>query len=679
MVLIILAALMPPAILKADPPGGSTLTDTYQPYAWQYNVHFDTVNGYEWQLPLISLMQSDLDNWAFFVFRQIDHNATDIKTATLSFYSPFNSENNATHSVTIYGFRENDTDPLTLDPLPGPVTPPISRHVTTNTAILNVTTWAEGWHNVTVTDIVKEIVGLPGWVNLNNIGFKTLAVADVDRYIWSYSGNSTLSAKLYIEYYSGVKTYPGDWDNGIIFNTTEDGEMWEIWNGTAGIGYLWGYRSGNPVQFFEATDTGSSSVVGGGSSYFDSLGCHFQSSFIYNGYSYLTVVNNTGVHLWKTIDGDSFIYVRGIIDSTSSYAIYFDNSTNILHTLGRYANTLIYYQDYNVATNTRGTATPFTAGYCVGVYSDGTYIWAVSNNELNIYVWRSSDNGASWGTTATVSTTYNNPTYTASCIFFDDSGTHTYVTWINGWNYVGNLVQPNLSVGTVELIIGSMITYAGPRMAIRPSDKQIRYFIALQYNTPPFAINDVITATRNYGTGAWSSFSLLTNVGAYSESLSAYYNIAWDLGNYTLSFNDKTDRSLIHVWSGSGSNWAEIDTYDFTGYTGTDGLLMGGSAGAEGTHYYQFHWFNCTWEPYYPTPTYPTPPVEPEENVPDPVTGLVYFDRFHMRLYMLMFGLGCFLMPPIMWAMGNDDLKMVLGGLISMVIGVGLLISITAI
>jgi hypothetical protein len=231
-VLIILAALMPPVILKAVPPGGSTSTDTYQPYAWQYNAHFDTVNGYEWQLPLISLMQSDLDNWAFFVFRQIDHNATDIKTAILSFYSPFNSQDNATHSVTIYGFRENDTDPLTLDPLPGPVTPPISRHVTANTAILNVTTWSEGWHNVTVTDIVKEILGLPGWTNLNNIGFKTLSVADVDRYIWSYSGNSTLSAKLYIEYYTGAKTYPGPWDNGSIYNTTDDGEMWEIWNST---------------------------------------------------------------------------------------------------------------------------------------------------------------------------------------------------------------------------------------------------------------------------------------------------------------------------------------------------------------------------------------------------------------------------------------------------------------
>ena len=675
LILILAASIVTPPAIHADPPGGSTATDTYQVYSWQYNVGWDSADGYAWEDEYIALMQESFDSYSFFVFRLMDHNATDIKTATLSFYTTFDHLSAATYDATIYGIRENDTDPLTLDPLPGPVSPPMSRHVTETYANMELEPFDAGWHNVTVTTIVKEIVGLPGWANNNSVGFKVVTAADVSRYITSFSYNSTLAAKLYVEYYSGSKTYPGPWDNGTLFNETDEGEMWEIWNGTILSGAIAGIVT--RIEYLHDTDTTHDVDTTG-----NVFGNENKFGIVVDSNNYLYILaqdlTDSQLKLYRSTNGgDTWAILTTVITSASFYqsGICINTLGTVIHIAyaGQSATTR-YYRNYTIATSTLGSQYTVFSGGSTGdtfagifYYNNYLYYFTAKNTAYGYY--KRAIPGWTWTYNAIAAAEGSDMGDTNADAWIGPDGIEFYAQYKKRYtdSSYGRYIDHDGTVSAEQTITSKTLYGNGfTGISFNADTGQVLASYIENTNTKMW------TRTRSAGpSGTWGSEVALKwkSLGYGCE-----YGGSWDDDNWFIPLtNSSTTKNKVYIYTPTGTL---LHTYDIASADSQGAIPF--VLGSEGTHYYQFHWYNCTWEAVYPTPTYPADPVEPEENIPDP-GGLVYFDRFHMRLYLLIIGLGCFVSPPLLWAYGYADARTVLGGLISMALGIGLMMSITTI
>jgi hypothetical protein len=181
--------------------------------------------GTQWQTtPYIPLVQSSSDVTGVIAFRNLSIPAyATINTAILSLRTVQTDNYTLGDNllVTIYGIR--DPDIPSFSPPNNVVTLPITNNfVTWNVTEQNI----DQWVNITVTNIVQEIVSLYGWSSGSNLGFEILSVADSPpRWFKAYDTIPSHSARLYITHSVNTPPQGGDQYEETYRNQT-------IWNRT---------------------------------------------------------------------------------------------------------------------------------------------------------------------------------------------------------------------------------------------------------------------------------------------------------------------------------------------------------------------------------------------------------------------------------------------------------------
>lgn len=140
-----------------------------------------------------------------------------INNATLSLQTWSSYAFDPDARVTIYGIDVNDCEDFDdSDPFELPYT---SANV-----VWNISDWTiyNTWHNVTVTNIVQEIVNRQNFGEDSSLGFMILSVAGSQRSAQSYEDNPSDSAKLYLRYNEAPPLPPG-LPEGAEYNQTVEG------------------------------------------------------------------------------------------------------------------------------------------------------------------------------------------------------------------------------------------------------------------------------------------------------------------------------------------------------------------------------------------------------------------------------------------------------------------------
>jgi hypothetical protein len=206
---------------------GSAIQVNYQIASIDDDTWFSDVGTQFQNTPYIPVIQTTTDVTGAIAFRNISvPTSSTVNEAILSLRT-VKADNwtfgNPNMFVSIYGIRRND---LTIWSPPNnsqifdlPLT---SENVLWNVANQSV----DRWVNISVTQIVQEIVSLYNWQAGNDIGFKFLAVSDfLPRYFKSFDGFPSQSARLFITY--GVNTPPTPQD---VYQETYRNQT--IWNRT---------------------------------------------------------------------------------------------------------------------------------------------------------------------------------------------------------------------------------------------------------------------------------------------------------------------------------------------------------------------------------------------------------------------------------------------------------------
>lgn len=165
--------------------------------------------------PYIILEDPGYSTTSYVLFRDLAISRyAKINNATLSVYTLQNQSIARGSSSTIVGI--NQVDPI----LNGTLYPETSSFVIWNTSDVM---GEYIWHNVTVTNIVRELVNRYTWASGQNLGFKILSVANTTRQFVAFDyGNPTWACKLYITY--DVAPVPGEPDYPDYLNTTYGGQ-----------------------------------------------------------------------------------------------------------------------------------------------------------------------------------------------------------------------------------------------------------------------------------------------------------------------------------------------------------------------------------------------------------------------------------------------------------------------
>jgi len=172
-------------------------------------------------------------------------NTAYINVATLRVFAGEVQPDSPGASVTIYGMDELDCGPLSV----GGGAWSLSRPYTSASINWNLSSWPQGWHEVNVTSIVKEIVNQYAWSSGNSLGFQILGASDTGYEPRSFEDYYHLyhdaQAQLYIEYNVAPGT-PDGLPDGAVFDEAY-GE-WNIWNYTTITGM---------ANYTDMTQTGS--------------------------------------------------------------------------------------------------------------------------------------------------------------------------------------------------------------------------------------------------------------------------------------------------------------------------------------------------------------------------------------------------------------------------------------
>jgi hypothetical protein len=161
-----------------------------------------TTGGVFQTSPWVQVVGGSVDLFNYYAFRSISlPNNSVINSAYLEFEAPFPWNYNQSCPSTIYGLKEGDL--TTWNPLPD-VGGMAKTTSFTNWDAYNLI--SSNKINVTVTDIVQEIYDQFSWYDGNDMGFQiqTIAVSGGQRYQIAHDSNSAKALKLYINYTQGT-------------------------------------------------------------------------------------------------------------------------------------------------------------------------------------------------------------------------------------------------------------------------------------------------------------------------------------------------------------------------------------------------------------------------------------------------------------------------------------------
>ena len=164
--------------------------------------------------PYVAIKDPNYQTFSHFLFRNIlIYNSRIINNATLSVYTTSNQAADLSALATIYGLEVDDGDLVN------------SSSITDALVVWNISQ-VRGigtWHNVTVTNIVQELIDRYNWDYGDNLAFEILAVSGVHRLAVAYDyGNPTLAARLYLSYGEAPPDPPG-LPPGAEYNQTVEG------------------------------------------------------------------------------------------------------------------------------------------------------------------------------------------------------------------------------------------------------------------------------------------------------------------------------------------------------------------------------------------------------------------------------------------------------------------------
>ena len=136
-----------------------------------------------------------------------------ILSATVSVYFPIGTYDDM--YCTVHGHAADNAPNFSTEP--NIISTASRPRTTANTGVISQPNWGTGWHNITVTTIVQEIVNRSGWASGNALAL--LMIAEIggysSAYIYDYSGDTSLAAKISITYAN-----PGEMQPLIAYTDT---------------------------------------------------------------------------------------------------------------------------------------------------------------------------------------------------------------------------------------------------------------------------------------------------------------------------------------------------------------------------------------------------------------------------------------------------------------------------
>lgn len=680
---VLLQVLVTPSVVvKAD----TTTWDTYELNSQWADCMYTTGAGLLHGSSLVKTRDYSIVMSAFWYFNAVNITSWgQVSTAYLSVYRVATGYNASNYNARVYAI--DLADDMGFYYPTGPITDPATRPLTSAYTLVNdqdTDDWAEGWLNITVTDQVIEVVrDQYAWAANNSLSFRLTNIVGADRYVRAYEhSDHTYGAKLYIERKTST-SYAGGWDNAQLANTTGWGELWEVWNGTrasfasyyTGAAYL-----GRNSTFQDFTIDASTTGWFGWNAY----GQHYNVVTV-GDYAYMIAWDSTTtkLRLLRSNDGGKTWAFRVNVGSATSQSIQIatDGTDKILmmSKIQSSVNTFYTYYDVDSLVDPSWTLMGIGASssdVIGGVFYYNSEYYMVGYYGTYVKVWKFTP-PSTWDSGTTIRSTGVNALQCKATFWTDDDGLHFYVGYRGASGGISGIYRDHdTTLSSPEtLTIGTAIGYWDLNHF---SDGSVRYMQNVDATGGGWTRYDLGQNTRSAGlAGTWGSNVLALNGN--------YYEMAF---NIDTAYNGQGSDEVTVVWltsdpetfkvsiNDSGS-FVVVDTKD-AGATINNGRLNFFTFGAEGDHYYQFHFYNCTWLPPTPTPIIPPNPWVPiadpdPDEYPDPTDG--YLGRLNMRLYLIIIGLGLFVIPPIMWSQGRTEMLEIGAGLIAMLFGVALLMA----
>jgi hypothetical protein len=121
-----------------------------------------------------------------------------ILSATVSVYFPIGTYDDM--YCTVHGHATDNAPNFSTEP--NIISTASRPRTTANTGVISQPNWGIGWHSITVTTIVQEIVNRSGWASGNALALLMIAETGSysSAYIYDYSGDTSLAAKISITY-----------------------------------------------------------------------------------------------------------------------------------------------------------------------------------------------------------------------------------------------------------------------------------------------------------------------------------------------------------------------------------------------------------------------------------------------------------------------------------------------
>lgn len=527
------------------------------------------------------------DCYTYLLFKNINAtNPSEIKNATLSIYCRYEDDENTTKYVTVYGLENPAQSTLFTEPSGIPYTDAYTN--------IQVNIDWDGWKNVTVTNIVKEMVGLPSWGGFNkHIPFVILGASGnitEQHTIMDWTGSSGFSAILYVETYDTPeeKPYEGGWDHGEYVNSTDEYDIWKVWNGTQEsyifVGSNLYYSNGTLITTITGYRAPSTSACSDGLTLID--GMYYLLAYKIAD-TQTDILNSTDLVSWD-------VYKDKLVDGYNEHAYgwYKDIAIGITHR-NSVSSFLVFFQTYNITSKTSLISTTKTSNsngkirsltvdldrglaFLPHTYSSATYLHVIDLEANTI-------------STKTVKSTYY--AYTSAgqingsdevIVLYWDSSANVYY---KSYNITSDSFGSEVSVDTynsawyIWVSSGLNGVYIG---TINTTSNMATYHV---YNGLTIDDYDLVSAS---GTGAG-----------------------------TRMIHDKDN---VFTYSTGGKIYQTDGVEISTTYDAYPCISVIGSVTA---NYTQYHYFNCTWtDPY--EGGYTPPPPPPEEGI-NPINYYTYF------------------------------------------------------
>ncbi len=664
---------------------------------------------------LITVMDPSIDVFVFLRFDPVSiPYSANINEAILSVRTYNNYDDSASGlDVTIYGLDEDDCPPF------GDTADLNSREQTEkykNWDISNLYGWGV-YHNVTVTNIVQEIVIRHNWESGNALGFKILCDSEgFQRVFQAYEYGSSYAVKLYVTYNEAPPSPPPELPDDAEY--VEDYRNYTIWrvpiyfNNTD----TWLRVSGTSYKSFDWNTTQKVQITPDNPEYPEFAGL---DNLVRVG-KYIIYANNLNLFIsedegltWTDLGDIRTIaypdlsgysgrrlgmYVDRVHDPTRIWMSWanFNVSSNVYKGLYSYFEiadngTLIFYP-YEYYTNYQIE--------CQDIHVDSTgrlwiafekYIYSGGQVDI-IQLFTKFDNGTKTSiidvTTQTpdIRTTrpqiaVNNET-TEADVYAYISYQHYYYYATSEHRIKGRLCYYNLTLGGIENIAGAT-GYADAQphtLVVNWVDDPDMLFLVYGQQTGASYHAVAMRYRSLYPGGGWSSV-----IYATSTSQQHYYpDCSLDFGNQMLiiiwrnTWNARTDKRVYDV---SDLDWETSQSLFDTSnplYVGCAKYFM------ENLNYYEYYATDENGTLVNEDPCLTVECIkdlideeDPDPHDPDPPDWEGHtISRFQLRLWMLVSGLVMLLGPVFYFSYQRPSGHAVVVGFLIMLIGIGFLIQV---